>query len=67
MPMLLLLSFLRTASCSDGDMRVVGGDSEYDGKLEVCFNQRWGTVNGDGWSSVLLKFIMFSIHPQCIH
>ena len=33
-------------------MRVVGGDSEYEGKLEVCFNQRWGTVNGDGWSSV---------------
>ena len=33
-------------------MRVVGDDSEYEGKLEVCFNQRWGTVNGDGWSSV---------------
>ena len=23
-----------------------------EGRLEVCFNQRWGTVNGDGWSSV---------------
>ena len=35
-------------------MRVVGGDSEREGtpRLEVCFNQRWGTVNGDGWSSI---------------
>ena len=30
----------------------MGGDTEYEGLLEVCFNQRWGTVNGDGWSSV---------------
>ena len=31
---------------------MVGGDSEREGRLEVCFSQRWGTVNGDGWSSV---------------
>ena len=31
---------------------MVGDDSEREGRLEVCFNQRWGTVNGDGWSSV---------------
>ena len=43
---------LLSASCNDGDVRVVGGDSEREGRLEVCFNQRWGTVNGDGWSSV---------------
>ena len=40
-----------TASCSDGDLKLVG-DSEREGRLEVCFNQRWGTVNGDGWSSI---------------
>ena len=41
-----------TVSCDDGDLRLVGGDSEYyDGRLEVCFSQRWATVNGNGWSA----------------
>ena len=34
---------------------MVGGDSEREGRVEVCFSQRWGTVNGDGWSSVDTK------------
>ena len=33
-------------------MRLVDGESEYEGLVEVCLSQRWGTVNGDGWSSV---------------
>ena len=41
-----------TATCEDGDVRLVDGDSEYEGLVEVCLSQRWGTVNGDGWSSV---------------
>ena len=45
-----VLSYL-TASCSDGNLRLMGGDSEYEGILEICFGQRWGTVNGDGWTS----------------
>ena len=38
------------ASCEDGDIRLVNGYTEYDGQLEVCFDQKWGTVNGNGWS-----------------
>ena len=30
-------------------MKLVGG-KDSGGQLVVCFNQRWGTVNGDGWS-----------------
>ena len=33
-------------------MRLVDGESKYEGLVEVCLSQRWGTVNGDGWSSV---------------
>ena len=40
-----------TVSCDDGDLKLVGGESESEGLLEVCFSQRWGTVNRDGWSS----------------
>ena len=40
-----------TASCADGDIQLVDGESEWKGTLQVCFNQRWGTVNGEGWDS----------------
>ena len=26
--------------------------SEFSGALQVCLSQRWGTVNGDGWTAV---------------
>ena len=39
-----------TVDCVDGDLRLMGGDSENEGVLQVCFNKRWGTVNGDGWT-----------------
>ena len=37
------------AQCT-GEIRLVDGDSERDGRLEVCLNQRWGTVCNTGWS-----------------
>ena len=43
-------SKLHTALCNDGDLKLVGGDLETEGRLEVCFNKRWGTINGDGWT-----------------
>ena len=39
-----------TASCSDGDLKLVGGMSETEGRLEVCLNKRWGTIHGHGWT-----------------
>ena len=44
--------FLVPVSCTDGDIQLVGGETEREGRVEVCLDQRWGTVNGDGWSSV---------------
>ena len=26
------------------------GRNDLEGRLEICFSQRWGTVNSDGWS-----------------
>ena len=48
----ILISYNMTDSvdCVDGDLRLVGGDSENEGVLQVCFNKRWGTINGDGWT-----------------
>ena len=26
------------------------GESQFEGRLEVCFNRRWGTFGSDGWT-----------------
>ena len=31
-------------NCTDGDIRLVGGSTSYEGRVEFCFNSVWGTI-----------------------
>ena len=47
----LIMYFNSLVLCKDGDVRLLGGQSAYEGRVEVCLSQRWGTVTDSEWSA----------------
>ena len=53
-----------TDPCEDGDIRLVNGNSEMEGRLELCRYGRWGTVCDSQWTdnhtAVVCRYLGFS-------
>ena len=38
-------------SCTNGEVRLANGTSQYSGRVEICSNNVWGRVCESGWST----------------
>ncbi len=43
------LPYIIIERCNNSDVRLVGGRSELEGRVEVCVDQEWATVCSDLW------------------
>ena len=57
------------ASCSNGDLRLSGGNVINEGRIEICINNVWGTICDDYWSdadaNVACRKLGFSGERMC--
>ena len=46
-----VLDYTIGSVCNYGDVRLVGGSNQYEGRVEVCIANQWGTVCSNSWDS----------------
>ena len=51
------VSFLVTANCITGAIRLVGGATANEGRVEICHDNQWGTVCDDSWSNIEARVV----------
>ena len=55
----------------EGDIRLVGGSHNREGRVEIFLSETWGTISDDGVQTaaaqVACRQLGFEVHGQCAH
>ena len=43
--------------CDTGALRLVNGASMFEGRVEICYNNIWGTICDDSWSNTNARVV----------
>ena len=61
--------FFFLANCVTGDVRLMDGDNDMEGRVELCIDETWNTVNNRQWSNIESRVVCsqlgFSDKGQC--
>ena len=54
----IIVNNVTESNCTEGDVHLVDGSSQYEGRVEVCVNRAWGSVCAySNWSSLDAKVV----------
>ena len=48
---------LHLGDCDTGALRLVNGASMFEGRVEICYNNNWGTICDDSWSNTNARVV----------
>ena len=65
-----IILYSANPNCNLGDLRLVNGQNNMEGRIEICFNGIWGTIADDNWhnadAKVACRHLGFAANGQCI-